>query len=823
MKLKSFFVAMLIIASCAMLFAQNNYLTVSELMTEFNNLGLSQGQTATGTYTVRGYVTKWENGYPTYQNASFYIDDNANGSVTLLQCFRLIGSTQSDQRTLMVGDYVEVQNAQLMNYYGRAELKNGSFIIVADATPAQFMGRTTIANFLTQQDMKNIYELKGVVSNITDSTFGHFDLTDATGTIYIYGLLDTDSISRAFANRNIEAGDTLTLQGVYNTYQNTPEIKDAILVSHRKKLLPQPEFMGPVTIAEFLQIADPLNIYQLTGTVYSIYDYEKGVLLIADSTNQIEIDGVLTADSVANAFSTLDVAPDDTITINAVYSALHGNVENAVFISRTKYIAPQFECQIGDSVYWTVDFDTETITIYGKGDMWDTFYGSIIHETCSISTPIHTVIVEEGVTSIAQYAFSGDDIQTIILPGSLQRIGDMAFQNCSIMSVDIPENISFISRTAFWGCPLTEINVSNQNNTYCSEDGILFDKNKKTLYMYPRNKEGDTYHIPNSVECIYHTAFCGNTNLISVSMDNNVQSVGVSAFADCKNLIALTLSENLNFIGYNAVHGTALYYDSREWDNDMLYIGNNLIEINNYYGLNPEPNDPEPASIRSRSTEEDSIYVIKEGTRLIATDAASTLQNHRLYITKITIPSTMEFINPNGLCLPMLQEVVWNAKHCHDFEASVLVDKYPYGEIDSLVIYNPFCGYRYSADHSYGKSYVTKISFGKDVEYLPTGICSVMPYLENVYNYNPEPIVIAENTFENVPSTCILYVPKGSKAKYENAPVWQNFYRIREMDGSAIDEITTDSNQLPQKIYRNGQVLILRDGKVYTTTGQEVE
>ena len=96
-----------------------------------------------------------------------------------------------------------------------------------------------------------------------------------------------------------------------------------------------------------------------------------------------------------------------------------------------------------------------------------------------------------------------------------------------------------------------------------------------------------------------------------------------------------------------------------------------------------------------------------------------------------------------------------------------------------------------------------------------------MPNLEEVYNYNPEPIAVSENMFEGVGYTCILYVPAGCKAKYEAAPVWRDFYRIREMEDTAIEDIINNSST-PQKVIDNGQLLILRDGKTYTVQGQEV-
>ena len=96
-----------------------------------------------------------------------------------------------------------------------------------------------------------------------------------------------------------------------------------------------------------------------------------------------------------------------------------------------------------------------------------------------------------------------------------------------------------------------------------------------------------------------------------------------------------------------------------------------------------------------------------------------------------------------------------------------------------------------------------------------------MPNLEEVRNYNPEPIAVSINMFENVPSTCILFVPKGSKEKYEAAPVWRDFYRIREMEDTAIEDII-NSSSTPQKVIDNGQLLIFHNGKTFTVQGLEV-
>jgi endonuclease I len=122
-----------------------SYLTVAELMTEYSSLALEAGGVSENWYTVRGYVTKWKSGYPNYPNGDFFIDDAADGSTSLLECFRLVGETADDKRELYPSEYVEVKG-YLKNYNGRAELVTGSeagtftvlIAVEVPPSPAQF-------------------------------------------------------------------------------------------------------------------------------------------------------------------------------------------------------------------------------------------------------------------------------------------------------------------------------------------------------------------------------------------------------------------------------------------------------------------------------------------------------------------------------------------------------------------------------------------------------------------------------------------------------------------------------------------------------------
>ena len=241
---------MLCLLPATMLFADSFY-TVSELMNIYNNLGLEDGTTSSDSYTVRGYVTKWKSGYPDWQNGDFFIDDNANGSTSLLECFRLTAPNTDDQRTLINGDYVEV-TAFLKNYGGRAELVNGTYSVLVVTEPPVNLGNKTIAEFLSLKNTKDTCILTGVVDNIVMDTsdptlynvYGNFDLVELGNPsvkVYIFGLLTAQKQSQRFREMGVDAGDTLTIKAIYSEYNSNPQVASAIYISNRDYVEPAPD------------------------------------------------------------------------------------------------------------------------------------------------------------------------------------------------------------------------------------------------------------------------------------------------------------------------------------------------------------------------------------------------------------------------------------------------------------------------------------------------------------------------------------------------------------------------------------------------------
>ena len=119
-----------------------------------------------------------------------------------------------------------------------------------------------------------------------------------------------------------------------------------------------------------------------------------------------------------------------------------------------------------DSVTWSYDAETSTLTISGKGAMKDyADVNSTPWKAYRAKTKI--IIIDEGVTRVGNSAFTSHTaLISVSLPATLESIGQKAFMSTRNLAVmNIPAKVSTIETGAFAGCPGKTFNFSEDENT----------------------------------------------------------------------------------------------------------------------------------------------------------------------------------------------------------------------------------------------------------------------------------------------------------------------------------------------------------------------
>ena len=170
-------------------------------------------------------------------------------------------------------------------------------------------------------------------------------------------------------------------------------------------------------------------------------------------------------------------------------------------------------------IEWSLE--NGTLTISGTGDM--TEYGSAeAMPWYSNRTSIVSIVVKDGVTGIADYAFAAcTGVQSVSIAASVTSIGSNAFAGCTALTdVQIENGMSIIWGSTFSGCTALE-----------------------------------TITFPESISYMGGSVFKGCTNLAQVTLPAGLTFVPSYMFQGCNSLTAVSFPEQITYIGSYAFDG----------------------------------------------------------------------------------------------------------------------------------------------------------------------------------------------------------------------------------------------------------------------------
>ena len=415
----------------------------------------------------------------------------------------------------------------------------------------------------------------------------------------------------------------------------------------------------------------------------------------------------------------------------------------------------------GENLTW--DLTDGILTISGIGGMTDySYYTSA--PWYSNRSAILSVAINDGVTSIGEYAFYGcSSLTSVTIPNSVTSIGDNAFYGCSsLTSMMIPNSVTSIGWGAFNGCtgltsPLYNDHVfaylpASYSGAYTIPDGIesiagfaFIDCSGLTSVTIPNSVTSigeksfmyctglTSVTIPSSVTSIGESAFEGCSSLTSVTIPNSVTSIGGSAFSGCSGLTSVTIGNSVTSIGDGAFYGCSSlpvidnirYADTylvgaidKEQSTYSIQAGTKWIGSAAFYSCSSLTSINIPNSITSigysafKGCSSLTSINIPNNVTSIGSSAFSGCSS----LTSITIPENVLDMGNNTFsgCSNLIS-VIWNAKNCKDFS-------YTDGQY-SAFIYAPFYGI---------KTQLTSFVFGNKVEHIPSNLCYEMSNLKSI-------------------------------------------------------------------------------------------
>ena len=461
--------------------------------------------------------------------------------------------------------------------------------------------------------------------------------------------------------------------------------------------------------------------------------------------------------------------------------------------------------QCGDSLTWEYDPLTTTLTITGTGDMYDYSYEG--GPWAAYAPEITKVVLPDGLTSIGSYAFLNcSSLVSIVIPSKVTTINNDAFANCSALSsINLPIGLTHIGNYSFEGCSsITSVSIPDGVThlgtgafSNCSEltylsipssvDFVYVDQDGWVSYNYSMLIIGQCYKLKS---LIVPADFFGATD------EEYAEIVGEEMPYFTRNLESLTIMSGeelhpltFDFINHN--HRNIKHIDLSATTSTTLAEG----AFENCYKLE--------SLVLPAQLEKISYMAIAECVNL----------------QSIVIPASVVEIDDRAFenC-----RILSSITFAEDGELSRIGNWAFYNnhELTNVVIPEGVTEIGHAA--FYGCTYLNELTLPSTMQQVADNGFALCGKLKKMTVKAMTPPAIHAKTFFDVDRQIPVYVPDEVVDTYKNDPYWKEFNIQGKSNASTSVENTAANGSNVQKIVRDGQLLILREGKTYSVMGQEM-
>jgi len=433
---------------------------------------------------------------------------------------------------------------------------------------------------------------------------------------------------------------------------------------------------------------------------------------------------------------------------------------------------------------------------------------------------LRTIIIPDEVIYIGPGAFAGCEALTEIhLPASLQVLNNRLFRGCPLRSLEIPAGVIEIEGSALLGTNIAKLTVNPANTVLDSRDNCnaIIRTADNTLLAAT-----DGAFIPASVDSIEQESFNELYGIRSITLPANLKHVSQYSFVNLENLTLITsLIENPAGVLEEDAFGN--------WDGNTypftLYVPSGTLaayradeQWNRFQNIVEMTPETKPASV------EDIAPIAESGTASMADLPANTdLTNAvvgNLYLTCDTTNGDHYDATEQALVLNtvvdevMIENVLANPDNMdvirNNFSGIILSIPAGTGTL-SLTIQTS--GNREVAVRIEGQEAETFAKAAKGLINIPYEVTSnAYVFIYGVAAEEPEAQAALPSKF------------RARAKRTEAAENSVSIYDVQWVVASTTSAENVRSDQKPStKVLRNGQLFILRDGKTYSITGQEVK